>query len=263
MVFICGMPLGVNAQETEIQQPTFQRPLPKFLPKGELRVGINPEQPPLIFIQNNRIMGLEADLARAFAKDLGVPLNFVVMEFEELIPALVAGKIDIIMSGMSETEVRSIKINFATPYLATGQMPLVRASDLTRYPTTMALLNTQVRVGVEEGTTGDFYVRENFRYCERIPFKDIQAASDALAAERLGMVIADAPTVWWLAAEREAAGLAPVRALLSRELISWGISKTNPDLQMAADSFLVHLQGSGQLDQMIGRWLPYLEAMKR
>ncbi|GHC06946.1 substrate-binding periplasmic protein [Cerasicoccus arenae] len=249
-LWLCLTPLW--ADET-----TPAKPAPKFLPTGELRVGINPEQPPLIFIDNERISGLEADLARAFALDLDVPLNFIVMEWDELLPALNDGKIDIIMSGMSATEIRAVRINFSKPYLVTGQMPLVRAADISKYPTTLALKNTQGRVGVEPGTTGDFLVRETFIYAERVPFSDIQSAAKSLAAGRVDMVIADAPTIWWLAAEDENAGLSPIAAVLTQERIAWGVSKSNPELLAAANGFLVKLQGAGMLDRFIAHWLPF------
>lgn len=230
---------------------------PAFLPAGELRVGVNPEQPPLIFEQGGRLVGLEADLARGLSRDLGAPLNFVVMDWDQLIPALLAGKIDIIMSGMSATDVRAVRVNFATPYLVTGQMPLVRAGEVSRYPTTLALKNTDVKVGVEEGTTGDFYVRENFPYAERVPFPDINLAASALAADEVGMVVADAPTVWWLASERESQGLTPITTLLTQEGIAWAVAKTNPDLLAAATAYLYSLQRQGGLDPLIERWLPF------
>jgi len=238
-------------------QEDAARPAPKFLPKGELRVGVNPEQPPIIFVDDNRIAGLEADLARGLAADLGVPLNFVVMEWDELIPALNAGKIDIIMSGMTATEVRSVKINFSMPYIVTGQMPLVRAKDIARYPTTLALKNTQGRIGVEAGTTSDFLVRETFPYAERAPYDNIRAAAEALARGQVDMVIADAPTTWWLAADMENAGLSPLGVVLTQERIAWGVSKANPDLLTAADSYLLQLQGAGELDKLIAKWLPF------
>lgn len=255
-LYILILALGWIAQPLRAEDPTA-RPAPKFLPKGELRVGIDPEQPPMIFVQDKKIAGLEADLARAFAIDLGVPLTFTVMEWDELIPALAEGKIDIIMSGMSATEVRSVRVNFCTPYLVTGQMPLVRAGDVSRYPTTMALKNAQGRVGVETGTTGDFLVREQFLYAERVGFKDIQEAARALSMGNIDMVVADAPTVWYLAGASDGGALSPVAAVLTQERIAWAVSKTNPDLQAAADSFLVKLQGAGELDKIIAKWLPF------
>ncbi|MGE9296973.1 MAG: transporter substrate-binding domain-containing protein, partial [Puniceicoccales bacterium] len=232
---LCGVMLAMFAVLTADAQALDATSGPRpMLPEGELRVGIDPTAPPIIFSRDERITGLEADFARGFARELGVPLNFVIMEFDELIPALTEGKIDIIMSGMTATDIRSIQVNFARPFLITGQMPLVRAKDLSRYPTTMALMNAQVLIGVEEGTTGDFYVSENMTFADRVPFDDILRAADALAAERIGMVVTDAPTVWWLASQRQSAGLTPVAALLSRETLAWGVAKDNPRLLAAA-----------------------------
>jgi len=227
-----------------------------MLPAGELRVGINPEAPPMIFVREDKIGGLEADFARMLARDLGVSLNFVMMDFEQLIPALVEGKIDIVMSGMTATDVRAVRVSFAEPYMVTGQMPLVRARDLSRYPTAMALRNAQVRVGVEEGTTGDFLVSESFGYADRVGFNNIMAAADALAAERLGMVVADAPTIWWLAAQRQSAGLTPVATIMTREEIAWAVAKDNPELLRRANAFLDRLQATGDSETLLSRWLP-------
>lgn len=236
-----------------------QSTAPKFLPAGKLRVGINPQQPPLIFRQGEKIAGLEASFARGFANELGVPLTFVVMDFNQLIPALNAGKIDIIMSGMTATELRQVKVSFTKPYLVTGQMPLVRAGDVNRYPTTFALKNAQGRIGVEEGTTGDFLVRENFLYAERVPFDNIDDAADALVQDRVDMVMADAPTTWWLAASRESAGLSPIAAVLTREQIAWAVDKSNPELLAAANAYLNNLQAQGELDKKIAHWLPFVK----
>jgi len=238
----------IRAQEVGVRQ--------SMLPRAELRVGVNPQAPPLIYVRDAKIAGLEADFARALAQYLGVPLHFVVMEFDELIPALVDGKVDIIMSGISATDLRAVRIDFAEPYVVTGQMPLIRARDLSRYPTTMALMNTQVYVGVEAGTTGDFLVSERFTYAERVEFDSPLAAADALAAERIGMVVADAPTVWWLAAQRQSAGLTPVPAILTREELAWGVAKDNPELLGRANAFLEELRKTGQLQRFLDRWMP-------
>lgn len=254
--FLIALILGVFAGGVGALRAQTAPAKHDFLPTGELRVGIDPEQPPLIFIQNDRVSGVEADLARAFATDLGVPLNFVVMDWDELIPALNEGKIDIIMSGMTATEIRSVRVNFTAPYLYTGQMPMVRAGDSGRYPTTLALTNCHAKVGVEKGTTGDFFVRENFPFAECVPYADSQMAAAALAAGEVDMVVADAPTIWWLAAEHENQGLTPLSTLLSREGIAWAVDKSNPGLLIAAETFLRNYRMAGRLGPVILRWLP-------
>src|SRR5262245_15025232 len=71
-----------------------------------LRVGLAPDSPPVVFRQGPQIVGLEPDMARALAEALGRPLEFVPYEWDNLIPALLAGRIDVIMSGMTVTPAR-------------------------------------------------------------------------------------------------------------------------------------------------------------
>jgi ABC-type amino acid transport substrate-binding protein len=73
-----------------------------------LKVGITPKFPPVIFRENSRIAGVEADFARAMGEALGRPVQFVEVGWEDQIPALMEGRTDIIMSGMSVTRAREL-----------------------------------------------------------------------------------------------------------------------------------------------------------
>jgi ABC-type amino acid transport substrate-binding protein len=74
---------------------------------GELKVGMSPDYPPLAFKQEGRVVGIEADNIQALSNLIGQKLRVVEMPFAQLIPALQAGEIDIIMSGLSVTEERA------------------------------------------------------------------------------------------------------------------------------------------------------------
>ena len=95
-----------------------------------LQVGVTPTSPPSIFLENDRVVGLEADFANALAEAIGKKARFVILGWKDLIPALQEKRIDIIMSGMSITEMRKTRITFTSPYLNAGQMALVRMADL-------------------------------------------------------------------------------------------------------------------------------------
>src|SRR5206468_10265090 len=82
-----------------------------------LKVGITPEYPPLVFRQPDSTNGLEIELAKALGKELGRPIQFVVLEWEDQIPALLDRQTDIIMSGMSITKTRQLRVAFSKPYL--------------------------------------------------------------------------------------------------------------------------------------------------
>jgi len=112
-----------------------------------LLVGVTPDAPPLIFKQGGRIVGLEAELATALAKELNKSVRFLELEWNDLIPALLENRIDIIMSGMTITAMRQVRIAFTSPYLKTGQTVLAHREDLTKYSSTDSIKKTNRRVG--------------------------------------------------------------------------------------------------------------------
>ncbi|MGE9293960.1 MAG: transporter substrate-binding domain-containing protein [Puniceicoccales bacterium] len=224
---------------------------------AKLRVGVNPSGPPVIFLQGNKVSGIEADLATYLGESIGREVEFVQLPFHQLIPALLDNKIDIIMSGMSFTEMRAIRVNFSQPYMKVGQMPLVHRSELGKYSNTLGLLNTKGRVGVEKGTTGDLFVQENFIYAERVPYGDVNDAAKDLAAGKIDMVIDDSPIVWWLASENEDSGLAPMVVSLTEEYLAWAVRKDDLELLEECNTFLTKFRSSGDLHKVIKKWLPY------
>jgi polar amino acid transport system substrate-binding protein len=222
-----------------------------------LQVGVTPTFPPTIFFENDRVVGLEADFANALAESMGKKARFVILGWKDLIPALVQNRIDIIMSGMSITEMRKSRINFTSPYLSVGQMALVRMADMQFFPTEDAIKKTQSRVGFVEGTTGEFLVAQEFPLTNRkISFSSTSRAIQALSEERIDIFIAGAPGIWWKAATQEKAGLARIPILLTEEQFAWGVRKEDTELLKSANLFLETWKGDGRLKRAIKKWLP-------
>src|SRR5215471_14493718 len=71
-----------------------------------LRVGVTPNFPPIIYKEGGQLAGAEVDFAQALGAELGRPIQFVELSWEDQIPALADGRIDIIMSSMSITRAR-------------------------------------------------------------------------------------------------------------------------------------------------------------
>ena len=86
----------------------------------ELRVCIWPDYYGITFRNphTQQLTGLDVDMARAFAKDLGVEVRFVDSTFTALVADLTQGRCDIAMFGISITPARAEKLHFTQPYLA-------------------------------------------------------------------------------------------------------------------------------------------------
>lgn len=84
--------------------------------RGVLRVGFSSFVPWAMQDKNGEFVGFEIDVAKRLAKDLGVELQLVPTKWAGIIPALMAGKFDVIIGSMSVTPERNLKANFTVPY---------------------------------------------------------------------------------------------------------------------------------------------------
>ena len=123
-------------------------------PERVLRIGITPDYAPLIFRTGEGVKGAEADFGNLLARELAREPRFIELAWDDLIPALVDGRIDIVMAGMSITDARKVRIDFTEPYMRNGLVTLMRAEDAPRYPTLEAIKQGFANVGVVKGTTG-------------------------------------------------------------------------------------------------------------
>jgi len=222
-----------------------------------LRVGVTPNAPPLIFKQGNKIVGLEADFARELAKYLDKSLRFVELEWKDQIPALLENRIDIIMSAMTRTPLREVRIAFTARYLESGQMALIRRENAARFSTGIFSLTTSSAIGVIKNTFGEYFVDERYSSVKKEIFSTPRAATKAVIDKKIDMFIYDAPMILYLASENENQGLTALFALLTREDLAWGVRKDNTDLLNSANSFLQNPNNEEMLKKMTQYWVPF------
>lgn len=234
------------------------------LDAASLRVGITPENPPLIFKLNDKIAGIDADLALRLGKELNMPVEFVEMKWDQLISALIEGKIDLIMSGMSITNARMVRINFTDPYLKSGMVAAIRAEDASKYSSAASIMSSYPDVGVVTGTAGETFVRNKMKGVPKISLlAKVSDAAYELQSRRIDVFIHDAPSVIWLVSNNEAS-LKGVWDLLSEDSLGWGVSKDNGLLLTRVNAILKKWKEDGTLDQTLRLWLParYFEKLK-
>ena len=226
-----------------------------------LRVGITSNAPPLAYKDGRATVGLEVEFAKGLAAATGRELRLVELKWQDQIPALLAGKTDIIMSGMTITDHRRYQIAFSTPYMVSGQVSLVRRPELSTYKDGFTdLLNLTVKVGTVLGTTGNFFIDEKIANSrKKFTFKTPQQGVQALLNREIDAFVYDLPMNFHFAAMNEVNGLAPVIIPMSREEIAWGIRRENKQLQAAANAYLASIKESGQLKSMLIHWIPFFK----
>jgi len=220
-----------------------------------LRVGMTPNMPPFVYKQNGQVIGLEVDLAKQMAKDLGRELRIMEMPFEDLMPALQDNEIDIVMAGINYTAERAAIINMTTPYLNSGQMALTLRKNVNKYGLPGLIGNTKAKVGAEAGTTGEFLVQSSFPNAELITYDSAEDGAKAVAEGDIELLIHDAPTIYWLAGTYQNRGVTPARPVLSIDQMVWGINRDNYQLLNEVNSLVSTWASNGELNRIVRRWI--------
>jgi ABC-type amino acid transport substrate-binding protein len=221
-----------------------------------LRVGVTPDTPPMVFKQGGEVVGVEADFARQLAQDLGRPLQFVELPWEDLIPALLRRQIDIIMSSMTATPERQVRIAFSSSYLDSGLMATTLKRNREKFETRAAILDTPKDVGVRRGTTGEAFVHERLTKAQPVTYTNYKDAIIDLKRGRIDLFIDDAPMIVWLASENDA-DLVLLKEQLARQPIAWGMRVDDVELRADVDGALRRWKSNGTRQLILERWLPY------
>lgn len=223
----------------------------------DLRVGIAPSYPPLAFMQDGVLAGIEPDLAQQLAKQTGRRIKYEIIPFDRLIPSLQAGQIDLIMAGMSITTERQGLVSFTDSYLKVGQMLLIREKDIKRFPWALFDQSAGVRIGVERGSTGEQFTLKTFAWGGITHFDTTEAGIRALEQGSIDCFVHDAPTVWRFSADlaTQHQGLVGLFKPLTDEQLAWAVRNNDQDLLVQLNKALDRMRREGRLQEILGKWI--------
>lgn len=219
------------------------------LGKDTLVMGTNAEFEPFEYRENDQIVGYDIDTAAEIAAFTGMELKVEDMNFDSLINALVSGKIDMILAGMSVTEERAEVVNFSNPYYRAAQVIIVPKEGAT--VASSADLAGK-KIGVQEGTTGDIYVDENVEGAELNRFKKAVDAAIDLANGKLDAVVLDEQPAKRIVEQNEA--LTILDEALTAEEYAIAVRKDNPVLLEEINNCLTELEENGKKDEMLTKY---------
>ncbi|QIB64085.1 substrate-binding periplasmic protein [Kineobactrum salinum] len=221
-----------------------------------LRVALAPDQPPLQYRDEGRIVGIEPDNARAVGEILGRRVELVAMSAAELLPALEQERVDVVMSGLSISPERSARVRFTEPYLQTGQMAIMRVDRAGRFGQPWAIFQPGVRIGVEPDSPGEAFARRELGEASVSLYPDPEAAFAALRADEIDLFVHEAATSWRLANDTDNADLISQYHPLTEEPLAWAVHRDNTALELALNRALAQMRGNGTLGYIIDRWVP-------
>ena len=121
MAAVLGTAVATGAVAQSAQQQLSSESVVETIKKrGALKVGMSTFVPWAMRDKNGELVGFEIDVAKKVAADMDVDVEFVPTSWDGIIPALIAGKFDVIIGGMSVRPQRNLTINFTIPYAHSG-----------------------------------------------------------------------------------------------------------------------------------------------
>jgi polar amino acid transport system substrate-binding protein len=204
--------------------------------------------------KTGEIIGLDADIARAMGSAFGVKITFKILPFAGLLPALEAGQVDMILSGMSITPMRNRKFVFVGPYLVSGKGILTLSDRYAALQQATGLNAPEVSIAALKDSTSQKYAEALMPKAKLTPTGSYDEAIDLLLKKKVDVIVADYPFCALTAYRHQDKGLLAGKAPLSFEPL--GIAMPEDTLLANwVQNFLILLQGNGQLPEMKKKWL--------
>ena len=160
---------------------------------GKLRVGISEIVPWAMHDKDGNLVGFEIDVAKKLARDVGVEPEFYPEGFRYLIPDLLAGRFDIIISGLSINASRALQVDFSAPYNRTDVTLAVNIQAAGSSSTLQSFNKDTVTIGVLEGTTAEDMVGVALPNAKIRTYTDDSRLFDDLIQGKLEAAVADSP----------------------------------------------------------------------
>lgn len=212
---------------------------------GTLRVGTSGDYPPFSEVTGDGpddYAGFDIALARAYAADRGLAIQWIRFRWPKLAESLEAGRFDVAMSGVTVRPERTEIGRYTIAVVEAGAIALV--SDQERFDSLHELDHPRVRIGVNGGGHLERIARTHFQRATLVAIPDNAAVRAALVQQQVDAVITDTheATLWQADAEG-ALRLGP----FTRDRKAWLVRRDLPELAADLDAWLIEKEADGTL----------------
>jgi len=229
--------------------------LDRILAKKELVVGTAASMPPLnMTTKDGQIVGLEMDLARYFAEGMGVKLTLKPMNFNDLLPALDAGQVDMILSSMTITPGRNLKVAFLGPYFVSGKSILTKKANVGSVDEIAKMNNPEKVLVALKGSTSQMFVEKLMPKAKLVLADDYGQAVAMVRNDKAVAMVADYPICLVSVYRYPEAGLITLEKPISYEPIGIALPPNDPLLVNWIQNFLNTLEKTGEMALLLDRW---------
>jgi polar amino acid transport system substrate-binding protein len=227
----------------------------RIVENGALRVGMSGNQPPLNFrSRSGNMMGFDVDITRGLAAMMGVEPRIVVMPFGELIGALERGELDLVISGLTITPARNMKVPFVGPYQLSGKSILTKSSTLAQADDTSDLNQPALKLAALSGSTSEEFVKAFLPKATLTPTENYDSAIEMLRKDEVQAVVADFEICVLSALRFPDDRLVTLTRPLTVEPLGIAVAPGDPLFLNLIENNVAALEAAGLFEGLSGRW---------
>ncbi len=225
--------------------------------EGKLIMATNAAFPPYEYIENNQIVGIDAEIAKAIADKLGLELVIQDMEFDSIIESVKGGKADIGLAGLTVTDERKEAVNFTESYATGVQVIIVKEGSAITTADDLFAEGASHKIGVQRATTGDLYTTWDLEDEGLATIDRYSKGADAVQALKTGkvdcVVIDNEPAKAFVDAVE---GLKILDTEYVQEQYAAAMNKDNSELFDAVNNALKALIEDGTIKGIVDKYIP-------
>ena len=205
-------------------------------------------------LASGQLSGFDIDMATAMAETMGVKLEFKTMPFDQLMPALEKGTVDVVFSNMTMTIDRNMHVAFVGPYFVSGKCLITKEQEIAQADGPDDLKAADAKIAVVKDTTSEAFVKELLPNIERIPVDSVDTGTGMVTKGEVNAFLTDFPICLSVMKRNPESGFQSVVSLLTYEPIGIALPANDPLLINLAENFLDRAEYVGLIQGLAVKW---------
>ena len=242
--------IGGDIQQQLVQESTIEQ----VIKRGILRVGMSTFVPWAMKDKTGKLIGFEIDVAQQLGNDMGVKVEFVPTKWAGIIPALLTGKFDVIIGGMSITPDRNLKVNFSIPYDYAGQAIVANKKIAAGFNRLEQFNQPDVTIAARLGSTAAESANKFMPKAQKKFFDDEAQVIQEVLNGRAHAAVASAPLPAFQALKYPDRLFLPIQGTFTKEPIGFALRKGDFDTLNYFNNWIRVVDAKGWLAERKHYW---------
>ena len=252
VAMMAGAGAPAPAQDTR-QALSAQSVIETIKRRRVIKIGLSLFTPWSMRDRNGELIGFELDVGRKLAADMGVDVEFIPTAWDGIIPALVAGKFDVIISSLSITPQRNLTVNFTEPYAFSGATILANR-QLTEGFSIDDFDSPDVTFAARRGSTPAVVIASRFPNAQRLLFDETAAAVQEVLNGNAHATMSSEPLPAREARAYPDTLYIPFDTLFDEQSEGFGVRKGDPDALNYFNNWIAYHWRTGWLQERHDYW---------